>query len=349
MTTVHVPEGRLRAYAQFLAAIFYFFLARALAHRGAIGLAPEQFTPLVEQAMLLFLLLVGFTGMGFAINRQQHPMSEQGLARRPGFRREIGMGLTIGWAAALICTIAMALGGGIVIRLSLDLRSWGWLVADALYFAFLAMAEEVAFRGYVFQRFTRAVGSTGAVLGFGLLYAFLMAVQIGTTRRVSLAFWFLFSVLLSTAYLRTRALWVSWGLNFGWKASRALLFGLAVNGDTSHTPIVQGDPTGPFWLTGAGFGLEGSWFAFLVLMAAIPVLYSATRDLDFRYNVPELIPGGIAVDLDAAARRQHEQAMGAAPAQPTLVQIAPLSNPQNGQQNLPEIPQAPPNTGNESL
>src|SRR6516162_10138684 len=101
MTTVHVPEGRLRAYAQFLAAIFYFFLARALAHRGAIGLAPEQFTPLVEQAMLLFLLLVGFTGMGFAINRQQHPMSEQGLARRPGFRREIGMGLTIGWAAAL--------------------------------------------------------------------------------------------------------------------------------------------------------------------------------------------------------------------------------------------------------
>ena len=349
MTTVRVPEGRLRAYAQFLAALFYFFLARALAHRGAIGLAPDQGAPLVEQAMLLFLLLVGFTGMGFAINRQQHPMNEQGLARRPGFGREIGMGLTIGWAAALICTIAMAIGGGIVIRLSLDLRSWGWLILDALYFALLAMAEEVAFRGYAFQRFTRAVGSAGAVLGFGLLSAFLMALQTGNIQRVSLAIWFLLSVLLSTAYLRTRALWVSWGLNFGWKASRALLFGLAVNGDTSHTPIVQGDPTGPFWLTGAGFGLDGSWLAFLVLLAAVPVIYSATRDLDYRYNVPEIVPGGVPVDLDAAARRQHEQAMGAAPTPPALIQIAPLASPQGGVQDQQEISPVPPNPNNETL
>ena len=116
------------------------------------------------------------------------------------------------------------------------------------------------------------------------------------------------------------------GLNFGWKASRALLFGLAVNGDTSHTPLVQGDATGSFWLTGAGFGLEGSWFAFLVLLAALPVLYNATRELDYRYNAPEFLPAGIPVDLDGAARRQHEQAMGE-PAPPPLVQIVPLATP----------------------
>jgi hypothetical protein len=131
---------------------------------------------------------------------------------------------------------------------------------------------------------------------------------------------------------------VSWGINFGWKATRALLFGLAIGGVNSHSPVVQGDPMGPFWLTGGGFGLDGSWLAFFVFLAAIPVVYRFTRELDFRYNAPEIVPGGIPVDLDAAARRQHEAAMGAAamgavePAQAPLVQIgqmgpaAPIQN-----------------------
>jgi hypothetical protein len=133
---------------------------------------------------------------------------------------------------------------------------------------------------------------------------------------------------LSTAYLRSGALWLSWGLNFGWKASRALLFGLAVSGVNSHSPVVQGDPMGSFWLTGGGYGLDGSWVAFVVLLAALPVVYRVTRDLDFRYNAPVIVPGGIPVDLDAAARRQHEAAMGPAePAAPTLVQIFPAATP----------------------
>ncbi len=48
-----------------------------------------------------------------------------------------------------------------------------------------------------------------------------------------------------------------------------------------------------------------------------------TSDLKHKYGYPEIVPGGIPVDLDAAARRQHEAAMGEAPAQPSLVQILP--------------------------
>jgi hypothetical protein len=354
------PDSRLRAYGQFLVALFYFFMARALAHRGALGLANDQWSPLVEQAMLAFLLIFGYAGFGFTLNRQQHPIGAQGLPARPGWPREFAIGLSIGWGIAAVCVLAMALFGGIVVSLSFSLSGWGWLLADAAFFAIMTLAEEVAFRGYAFQRFAHATGPAGAIFGFSLLYAFLESMRPGATHSTA-AVAFLFSVLLSTAYLRTRALWVSWGLNFGWKASRAILFGLAIQGDSTHSPILQGDPTGAFWLTGGGYGLESSWFAVLVLLVALPIAFRATRELDFRYNAPEIIPGGIPVDIDAATRRQHEAAMGPSePAPPALIQIggipandtipanSSISAPSPDPTIAPETIPTPPETGNET-
>jgi hypothetical protein len=324
--TAPEPNGsRLRAYAQFIAAVLYFFLARVIAARGAFGLASEPWRPLVEQAMLAFLLVFGYAAMGSVFNRQPHAVTAQGLPLRQGFAREAGIGLAFGWALAVICVLPMAAAGGIAIVINLQLSAFGWLLADAAFFALWALAEEVAFRGYGFQRFAHAVGPLGASLGFAAFYAILQSQLMGATRTsilVSVAL----GLLLSTAYLRTKALWLSWGLNFGWKASRALLFGLAVSGVNSHSPVVQGDPMGPFWITGGGFGLDASVVALAGLFLAIPAMFMVTRELDFRYNAPVLVPGGIPVDLDAAARRQHEAAMGPAqPAAPTLVQILPAS------------------------
>jgi hypothetical protein len=172
-------------------------------------------------------------------------------------------------------------------------------------------------------------------LGYAAFYAIVQALVPGSSRS-SVAVSIVLSLVLSAAYLRTRALWLSWGINFGWKASRALLFGLAVSGVSSHSPVVQGNPMGPFWLTGGGFGLDGSWVAFVVLLGALPVVYRITRDLDFRYNAPVIVPGGISVDLDAPARRQHEAVMGAvAPAAPGLVQILPAAAPPTGSEKTP--------------
>jgi membrane protease YdiL (CAAX protease family) len=332
MSTPEVGAGRFRAYAQFVAAVLYFFFARALAWHGAQGLANEQWAPLAEQAMLVFLLLLGYAGLGFWLDRQTHPVSAQGLPRRAGWPAEAGLGLAVGWSVAVVCVLPMAAAGGIAIVLSLQLSAWGWLAADAAFFALAALAEEIAFRGYGFQRFAHAVGPIGATLGFAAFYAIVQSLVPGSSR-ASIAVSIALSLVLSTAYLRTRALWLSWGLNFAWKASRALLFGLAVSGVNSHSSVVQGDPMGPFWLTGGGYGLDGSWITFVVLIAALPVVFRVTRDLDFRFNAPVIVPGGVAVDLDAAARRQHETAMGPAesaanaPASPVLVQILPVATP----------------------
>lgn len=324
--SVSQSGGRLRAYIQFLAAVLYFFLAQSLARRGAVGLVSEQWTPLVQQAMFVFLLIVGYAGMGFALDRQMHPVSAQGLPRRYGWWNEAGLGLAVGWSLAVVCVLPMVLVGGIAIVLILQPSAFGWLVADAAFFALAALAEEVAFRGYGFQRFAHAVGPLGAALGYAAFYAIVQALVPGSNH-ASVSVSVALSLVLSTAYLRTKALWVSWGLNFAWKASRALLFGLVISGVSSHSPVVQGNPMGPFWLTGGGYGLDGSWVTLVLLMAAIPMVFRLTRDLDYRYNAPEIIPGGIPVDLDAAARQQHEAAMGVAaePSAPPLVQILPAT------------------------
>jgi hypothetical protein len=229
----------------------------------------------------------------------------------------------------------MALAGGIAVALSVRAAEWGWLAADAAFFALAALAEEIAFRGYAFQRFADAVGGPGAAFGFAAYYAIVQMLLPGASR-ASFLVSLVFGLVLSTAYLRTRALWVSWGLNFGWKASRALLFGLAVSGVSSHSSLVEGDPMGPFWLTGGGFGLDGSWSAFVVMLVALPVVFRFTRDLDFRYNPPRFEPAGIPVDLEAAMRVQHEaQTTGA---ETPLVQIQPSIQPADQPEHESPVP-----------
>ena len=107
------------------------------------------------------------------------------------------------------------------------------------------------------------------------------------------------------------------------------LFGLPLSGyhgfSNGFSPVVQSLPRGPDALTGADYGPEGSLVAVLVLCFGLWLIMRVTREYASRFGFPEIIPGGIPVDIDAAARRQHEEAMGPAqPAAPRLVQLGEL-------------------------
>jgi len=71
--------------------------------------------------------------------------------------------------------------------------------------------------------------------------------------------------------------------------------------------------------------------AFVFLLVALPVVYRMTRELDYRWNAPVIVPGGIPVDLSATAKVQHEAAMGTAA--PSLVQILPVATPTQSPEN----------------
>lgn len=324
----------IRQFSHFLFAALLFFFARLLARHGARGLVSEDWAPLVEQAMFAFLLIFGFAGLGFSLDRQLRPISAQGLGLRKGWFGEIGLGVAVGWAIAVICVLPLVFLGGMVIHTSFSWLGFEWLFADAGYFLLATLTVQVAFRGYPFQAAIRSIGELPASLMLSVLYGLLYASLPGASR-ASMAVCIALGLLLSMSYLRTRALWLAWGIQFGWDASRALLFGLPVRGISTHSPLLQAFPMTSLGLSGGNFGLDGSWFTFVVLLLALPVVYRATRDLSFEHNAPVLEPGGLPVDLDAAARRQHEAAMGAAePPVQSLVQILPASAP-------PIAPQTP--------
>lgn len=312
---------RLRALGWVFIAVLYFVLAWWLAGSSASGLATGAWEHLLFRIFLLFLLILGYAAMGYAGERQQHPVRAMGLVRREGWRREIALGAAMGWGGIVACVLPIALAGGLYVSWNWSWHNFELLFVDLATLAAAAVAEEVAFRGYPFQRLIDATGpitaTVVAAFVFGLLHLGNPDVSAASTLTTVLAGW-----LLALAYLRTRALWVCIGFHFAWNATMGVLFGLPVSGLTHYSPLIRTYAWGPIWLTGDGYGPEGSAIAILVLLAMLVVMMLATRGLKYRWAIPEIVPGGIPVDVDAIARKQHEAAMGPqAPAQPTLVQI----------------------------
>ena len=247
---------RVRSFGYVVIAGIYFFLAQSISVHAARGLASGTWNAVIQRTILLFLLVLGYAAMGRTFNRQLQPIRDMGLVFRPGWRREFGLGAALGWGMLLASILPMVFAGGLIITFWLVPRQFGMLLLDLLLLAVAALAEEVAFRGYPFQRLIEAMGPTLATIVLSFVFAGLHMFNPGANRASFLITAFS-SWLLSVAYLRTRALWVCWGWHFAWNASMCLLFGLPVSGITEFSPVIQSNTVGPVWMTGGDYGPGG--------------------------------------------------------------------------------------------
>lgn len=307
----------------------YAFVAGIISHRAANGLSSGDWMALIDRLIMLFLLLVGFSALGLAFGRGvRRSMGEiAGLITRPGMWREFGTGTAVGWGLLLLTIVPSVFIGGLAVTLWTGAHQWFLLILDLLVLAAGALAEEMIFRGYPFQRLIDSIGSTLASVLISI--SFVVVHYQPDMPHAAVFALFLLSLILCIAYLRTRALWLPWGLHFAWNAAMGPLFGLPLSGYSGFSggfsPVVQSLPLGPDSLTGADYGPEGSVVAVFVLCFGLWLIMRVTREYAHRYGFPEIIPGGIPVDIDAAARRQHEAAMGQVqPAAPKLIQISDL-------------------------
>ena len=141
-------------------------------------------------------------------------------------------------------------------------------------FFFGAAFEEVLVRGYIFQTFTRAKLAWLAILITSLFFA---AGHLANpaSNWVSSLNTGLAGGWLGIAYLKTRTLWLAFGVHFGWNWVMGALFGIEVSGLTALTPsplFIEVD-SGPVWVTGGDYGLEGGIACTVALVVSAAAIW----------------------------------------------------------------------------
>ena len=276
----------------------------------------------------LFLLLVGFSLLQMVGSARTSSFTRLlALPRRPTSGREWALGAVLGWGSALIVVLILLLTRALSIQISLVGHDLLLSLLSIVGLAALALAEESAFRGYPYRLLIEMTGPAVATISMALLFGLFAAFHPFSTP-VGAAVTVLLGFVLAAGWLRTHALWVSWGFNFAFKASAAVLFGLPVNGDTGFSYLAQAITSRHSTWSGGDYGLPASWLTALVLLGALILLIRSTREYAWSYTHPEIRPAGYPVAVPPpAAHAAYEQA-GDAPVtggSTPLVQILPAA------------------------
>ena len=316
----------------FLGAGLWIVAAQGLAERATQGLTVRFnlsiISNLLQQLFFLFLLLIGFAVLRWIAARSPAPdaisslngiRATNALPARATTREEFLRGAALGWAIIIAAILPLMLLGALHPEFNLNLANFGYALLSLLTIAIATLALEVAFRGFLFIQFIEATGPVFATLFLSFLYATLSAFRPNATA-LSILNTFLFAVLFCTAYLRTRALWIGWGIHFAWSAVATLLFGLPITVDFGFNNLIFTSVSGPEWLTGGAYGPEAAFFTAIVLIAGIFILHRLTRHYAWEYTYTPPIPSGYPMDIaPPAAHTAMETAAATAPA--PLVQI----------------------------
>ena len=287
-------------FAQFAIGLLWLLAARSGAASASQGIAhalhADLLQPVFEQVFLLILLVTGYTALHWVATRNGSIRQTNALPLRPTAAREWQKGTAFGWGLLLITLIPMVVAGDLHPQFWLLPRAWGAALLALAALLLGALATEMAFRGFLFKRLIETTGPVTATIVLSLVYAFMTTTPVNNTP-FSFLVAFVSGVLFCVAYLRTRALWLGWGIRFGWLASMGVLFGLPLAGSADFASVVATDSSGRVWLTGGAYGPEGAVFTGLVLLGGVLALYPADTGVCLvlypsRYRVRGIPDGG---------------------------------------------------------
>ena len=326
------PVSRVVHLALALAGLGWAAAALAIASRGAHGIAVYldlgNAEALLEALFLVFLLMLGYRALAGVLRGSQGPSDFSNrfiaLPDRPGWLGEFGVGTAIGWGACLAAVLPLLLTGHLHGRIS---QLGGQASSLTIFGATLLVAtlgEELIFRGFTFHQLQQAIGRSGASLVLAVLFSLVLVAR-GTPRHMAIALinGTVFGLLLAMAWLRTRGLWVGWGLHFSFRGVMALVLGLPIAGHASAISLLDAQVRGPGWLTGGTYGLDAALLTGLVLLGAMAVLYHATREWAWHYTHPPIVAAGYEVMIAPPAAHVAMQTEPPKPA--ALVQILPAT------------------------
>jgi membrane protease YdiL (CAAX protease family) len=297
MSILRASDGRLHAGWRFLLAVplvvASYVAAAVLAGLVAADWGRSGFEALFRPLLMGFAAAAFCTLLFVADRVPERLLAAQGLPRR-GAGRDAALGVAIGAGMVGFAGLVVVLLGDLTLNVTLSAQTLLLALLQLWILATGAMAEEVMFRGYPFQRLTEAVGAIGATVLLSVMFA---ALHLSNPHAALWSWGFLntaaVGVVLAVAYLRTRSLWLPWGIHFAWNFALGVGLGLPVSGLTQFAVVVEGEASGPEWLTGGSYGLEASatgFAAILLGLAAVVLLTRRHPARQSRTHLPEAYP-----------------------------------------------------------
>jgi membrane protease YdiL (CAAX protease family) len=144
----------------------------------------------------------------------------------------------------------------------------------------VAVAEELLFRGFLFQRLIASLGVWPAQLIVAALFL-LTHLQnpgmTGITKWIAGLNIFAASILFGFAYLRTRSLALPIGLHWMANVIQGPVLGVGVSGNGTAGALQPSFVSVAEWLTGGAFGLEASLPSTICVITAAVLFWRTTQ------------------------------------------------------------------------
>ena len=260
--------------AQLSGVLLLWGIAGAL-HRPALEVVGSNWGFAVGHgALLISAALVGWAcGKLF----EELPFRALGCLPQHGWLRNLGIGSALGAAslllAALLATVTRSihfhfdLAGGQAIGKT--------LAVSVIVFVFAGAAEEMLFRGYPLQTLVRANLSWLGVMLTSVAFASVHLGNPNAVPRLTFLNTTLAGLLLAVGYLRTGSLWFPIGWHWAWNWMQGSVIGLPVSGieRLAPAPLLRAINSGPDWLTGGAYGIEGGAACTIALLISTLIIW----------------------------------------------------------------------------
>jgi len=199
------------------------------------------------------------------------PIVVFGAALHDGWLRDVAVGVGVAGGMLGVTLAGSFLFGKVDIEWSGSTASLPSIALTLAVLIVSAANEELIFRGYPFQVLMKGLGPWGAILLLSSLFGFVHLNNQGATSLSTLNT-ALAGVLLSLAYLKTRSIWLPFGIHIGWNAGTAVLLGLPMSGIQTAS-LLSTHVSGPQAILGGGYGPEDGVLGSIVFVtAALAVL-----------------------------------------------------------------------------
>ena len=225
---------------------------------------------LVANGIVLFLPSVG-TLLFMVRFADQTPVAAFGATIHDHWLRDIAVGAAIA-AGMLALTLAGSfLLGEVRITWSASVGSIPGLVLTFLALAVSALSEELVFRGYPLQILMKGLGPWGSAILISSLFGLIHGRNPGATA-LSVLGTIVAGMTLAVAYLRTRSVWLPYGIHLVWNVGLSIVLGYPMSG-IQTVSLWTTQVAGSQKLLGGGYGPEAGVLGMAIFASAAIVIY----------------------------------------------------------------------------